>query len=77
VVVDHIEEHGEGVGMTRVDEALERVRAAVGMVRREQIDAVVPPPAGSRELIDGHHLDVRDPEAYEMRQPLDGAVEGA
>ena len=62
--------------MAGVDQALEAVRAAVGVVGRVQVDAVVAPAALAGELGDGHQLDGVDAEVDEVVEVVDGAVEG-
>ena len=63
--------------MGGVDEARERLGAAVGRLRRAQVDAVVAPAARARELGDRHQLDGGDAELGERRQVRDRAVERA
>ena len=63
--------------MAGVDQPLEPVRSAVGVVRRVQVDAVVAPAAHAGELLHRHQLDVRDAELDEMVEPLDRAGERA
>src|SRR5256885_16822455 len=50
VVVDDVEDHAEAGGVGGVDEALEAVRAAVGVGGGEQGGPVRPPAPGAREL---------------------------
>ena len=76
VVVDHVENGGEPPPMACIDESLETRRAAVRVVRRVEIDAVVAPAALSRELLDRHQLDVSHPELDEMVEALARRVEG-
>ena len=60
-----------------VDEALQSVRTAVGLVHRVQRDPVVPPPAAARKGCHRHDLDDVHPEFGDMIEMLDGGVEGA
>ena len=53
------------------------MRAAVGRVRREKIHLVVAPVARAGELADGHQLDGRDAEAFQMAESRDHGVESA
>src|SRR5206468_4722383 len=62
VVVDDVENDAETGGMTFVDQLLETGWTAIGMVRGEEIHAVIPPPAIARELGDWHELDGVDAE---------------
>ncbi len=62
VVVHHVEDHGEALLVTAVNETLQAVRSAVGVLHSEGEHAVVPPVAFSRELSDGHEFDRADAE---------------
>src|ERR1700749_856497 len=44
VVIHHVQQHGEPFLVGRVYETLQPIRAAVGVVRRIEIDPVVTPP---------------------------------
>ncbi len=77
VVVDDVEHDGEAVRVASVDEPLQAVRLAVGVMRRPEVDAVVPPAAHTRELRDRHQLDGGDAEVDERRQLLDRRFEGS
>src|SRR5271168_3640697 len=50
VVVDHIEQHSETLAMCRIDQPLQAIRAAIWLVRRKQVHAVISPatPPGKR-----------------------------
>ena len=63
--------------MAGVDEALERVRAAVVLGDGVPADAVVAPVAVAVDGVDGQHLDQVDPERDEVVEPLDRRVERA
>ena len=63
--------------MAGVDEALEGVRAAVGLVDGVRVHAVVPPAVLSREGGDRHQLDEVDTELDEVVEVPDRGVEGA
>jgi hypothetical protein len=76
VVVDDIENNGQAMRMTRIDQSLQVVGRSVAVVWREQVDAVVTPPPYARELTNRHQLHVRDAECGEIRQPANGALEG-
>ena len=77
MVVDHVEQDREAVGVTRVHQPLQIVWAPIRVVRGKQIDAVVAPPARARELRDRHQFHVCDPQRDEVGQLGDGAVERA
>ena len=77
VVVDDVENHGETAVMAGVDEAFERVGAAVVFGYGEQVDAVVAPAAIASERRNRHDFDVRDAKLVEVIEALDGRVEGA
>ena len=62
VVVDDVEQDGQLAGVTGVDEPLQAVRAAVGLVHRPQADPVVAPAVPAGEGGDRHQLDVVDAE---------------
>ena len=47
------------------------------MMGRIKIHAIVSPPAISRELVDGHHLYVRDAQIYKMMDSINRAIERA
>ena len=77
VVVDDVENNAETGGMTFVDQLLETGWTPVGVVRGEEIHAVIPPPAIARELGDRHDLDGVNAERDEVGKMVDHAVEGA
>src|SRR5690606_14587132 len=77
VVVDDVHHYADASRVAGVDESLEAVGAAVGVVRGEQVDAVVAPAAVAGELGHGQQLDGVDAELDEVGQAGDGAVEGA
>jgi hypothetical protein len=77
VVVDDVEDHGQPARVRGVDEALQRGGAAVGVMRRGDVDAVVAPAALARSLGHRHQLDRVDAESCEARELLDRSVERA
>ncbi len=77
VVVHDVEHHADAVRVARVDEALQAVGSAIRVMGRVEVDAVVAPPAASRELHHGHQLDRVDAEGGEMLQPPGDTREGA
>ena len=60
-----------------IDQRLQVVRRAIGIVRRIGQHAVIAPAAPAREMGDGHDLDGGDAEMGKVRQALDGGAEGA
>ncbi len=77
VVVDHVEQHGEASRVAGVDEPLEAVRAAVGLVHSAPQDTVVTPALDAVEAVDRHDLDERDAEIHQVVELLDRRVERA
>ena len=63
--------------MAGVDQPLQPVGSAVGVVGRPQVDPVVAPSAAAGELDDGKQLDGGDTEGDEVVEVGDGAVERA
>jgi hypothetical protein len=61
--------------VTGVDEALEGVRSAIGLVHRAPGDTVVTPTRRAVEGVDRQHLHERDPQLDEMVEPLESGVE--
>src|SRR5262249_34063684 len=57
VVVNDVENDGETVLVTSVDQALQAVRAAVRVLRSERLHPVVAPVAAAGKLRDRHQLD--------------------
>lgn len=62
MVVDDIENDGEPVTVSCVDESLEPVVIAINMIGREQLHAVVAPIPASGTLGNRHHFEHRDAE---------------
>ena len=77
MVVDEVKNDGDATRVRRLDEARERVRAAVGALDRERMGRVVAPTHLAGELERRHHLDRVHAEPGEMVEPLDRPVEGA
>ncbi len=77
MVVDDIENHGEPDRVRAIDEALERIRIAVYVIRRKQLYAVVAPVPAAGTLGDRHHFEHRDAELAQVAQLLRGGVERA
>ncbi len=75
MVVDDVEDHREPVAVGGGDKLGEPGRTAVGGLRGGEIDAVVAPAAGPRELGDRHHLDRGDPPLGELLEVLGGGRE--
>ena len=77
MVVDDVEDHREAAGVGRRDQPGESLGAAVGGLRGAQVDAVVAPAAGARELGDRHQLDRGHAELREPVELPDRGLEGA
>ncbi len=77
VVVHHVEHDAQAQFVSAVDEALERLGAAVGLVHGPQGDALVAPAVAAGEGAQGHQLDVRDAQFDEMAEPVGRRVQGA
>ncbi len=77
MVVDNVHDHTDAPAVGGVDEPLEPVRTAVGLVDGEQTHAVVAPAVAAREGVDGQQLDGVDAERHQVVEPFDGGVEGA
>ena len=77
MVVDDVEQHGQALAVGGVDEPLQALRAAVGLVRGADVDAVVAPAVAAGERGHRHQLDRRDPELAQAAQVLDRGVERA
>ena len=76
MVVDHVEDHAESFGMRPVHEPSQIVGAAVRMMRRKEIHAVVTPPEPAGKSGDRHQLDDRDAHASQLRQLVRRRREG-
>jgi hypothetical protein len=76
VVVDDVDEHAEAPGVARVDQGLQPVGPAVGVVRRPQVDPVVAPAPAAGELDDRHELDGVDAQLDQVVEVVDGTGEG-
>ncbi len=68
VVVDHVEDDGDVLLMSFVDEAAQVVGLAVEPRRREEADAVVAPAEATREIGHRHQLDARHAQARKLFQ---------
>ncbi len=77
MVVDHVEQHAEAPAVARVHEPLQPVRAAVGLVHRPQVDAVITPAPATREAGHRHQLDHVHAQLAEVVETADGGVERA
>ncbi len=77
MVVDHVEHHHQAESVGPVDERLEVLGRAIGMVRRVVQHAVIAPAARAGKIRDGHQLDRRDAEIGQLlelpRQGREGA----
>ena len=77
VIVDDVEHDAESVRVGRVHEVLEAIGAAVRVLRRVVVYAVVAPVATTGKRCDGHELDSRDAECDEVGQSRRGGFECA
>ena len=78
VVIHHVQQDGQRLGMAGVDEPLETIGAAVvGMKAAYRSTPSYPPPARAGELINRHQFDMRHAQIYQMVQFPDDAVECA
>ena len=77
VVVHHVEQDGQAALVTGVDEPLQPVGAAVGLVHRPQVDPVVAPAVPAGERRHRHQLHRVHTEVAQVVKPPDGRVEGA
>ena len=75
MVVNHVERDGEAMLVGRVYQPLQGLWAAVGVLRREEIDAVVAPIARTGKLGDRHQFNRRNPQGGEFRKMRDYGVE--
>src|SRR5690606_3504914 len=69
VVVDHIHEYHQALGVGTVDQLPQLIGRAVTGLRGEREHAVVTPVALSRTLADRHQLDGGDTQFKQLRQP--------
>lgn len=77
VVVHHVEHDSQAQFVGPVDEPLESLGAAVGLVHGPQRDALVAPAVPAGERAQGHQLDVCDAQFDEMAEPVGRRVQGA
>lgn len=77
VVVHDVEDHTQAQFMGPVDEAFQRLGAAVRFVHGPQRDALVAPAVSPGEGAQGHQLDVGDAQFDEMPEPLGSRVQRA
>ena len=77
VVVDHVEEDHQPAPVGGVDESLEILRAAIGRVGREQVDAVVAPVAAPGKSATGISSIAVTPSSYQVIELRDRGPEGA
>ena len=66
MIEDDVEEHGDAVLVTNVDEAFERLGAAVRRFHRVEERRVVTPAVVAGELVHGHQENSRDAEAPQV-----------
>ena len=73
MVVDHVEQHHHALGMGRIDEGLEIVRAAVAGRRGKRQHAVISPVARARKRRKWHDLQRGDAQCRQLPQPAAAA----
>ena len=77
VVVDHIEHHGDALGVRRFDEPVQALRTAQRRFHRERLRRVVAPRVIHREFDHRHDLDGVDAEIVQVGELRDDFVERA
>jgi len=77
MVVDHVQDHGQPRGVAGVDEVLEPLRAAVGMLHRENVRSVVSPVAIAWKLPDRHDFNRGYSQFNQVAKARDGCLEGS
>jgi hypothetical protein len=77
VIVDDVQNDREAGRVTGIDQFLEAVRSAIGILHGEWIGAVVAPVAGPGELGHGQQFDGGDAEVTELVEVFDDGFEGA
>src|ERR1700761_4856072 len=77
VVIDNVEQHRQATLMSGVDEAFERIRAAIRLIYGIERDAIVSPAMIARKRRDRQQLDVRDAEFGQVVEMRDGSIERA
>ena len=75
VVVDDVQQHGQAAAVAGVDEPLQRVRAAVGLVHRVPGHPVIAPVPDAVDRVHRQQLDVGDAQLDQVIQPLDRRVQ--
>ena len=68
VIVDHVEDNGHALGVAGIDQPLEIIRAAVGVVHGKWVHSVVSPVSTAGKLGDRHEFQGIDAEILEGRQ---------
>ena len=75
VVVDDVHDHAEAIRVCRVDQPLQPIGPAVGVMRGEQVHPVIAPAARAGELGDRQQLDRVHAEADQVAEVPDRPVE--
>ena len=75
VVVNHVHDHRQTFAVAGIDQALQALDPAVGMLRRPGIDAVVTPVAITGKLGDRQQFQGIDPQFPQFGQARDDGVE--
>src|SRR6478752_5236383 len=77
VVVDHIEQHGQAKPVRSIDEPLQSVRTAIGLVHSIKRNAVITPSVIAIERRNGHQFNMSDAEAPQVFEPRNYGVKSA
>ena len=77
VVVDHIQDHGHALPVTRINQTPESVRPSIGVLYGVGIDPVVAPVPIARKLGHRHQLHGGDAQGLEVGQTRDDRIKGA
>ena len=77
MVVDDVQNDGQAAAVALGHETRQPLRAAVGILDGEGIDAVIPPVPPARELGHRHELDGRHAELPEVIEVRHDAIERA
>src|SRR5580704_12623976 len=77
MVVDHVEHDRDSYPMAGIDQALESIAPAVGILNGEGIRAVVSPVSVARKLGDRHYFNSGNSQIFERIQTRNDGIEGA
>ena len=77
VVVYHVHDHGQALGVRCIHQALETDRIAIRSVRRKQISPVIAPAMLARKCIDRKQFNVGNAKLFKIAKLLARSVKGA